>query len=83
MIDGQAVEFYIELKGSHVRRAIDQIETTIRQLSAGQNTLPKTCYIISSSFPKIHTLVQREKVRFLKQYKAKLVIKNNCIEHQV
>ena len=41
------VEYFVELKGCQVRHAIDQLESTIKAVSADSRKLEKHCFVIS------------------------------------
>ena len=66
---------FIELKGTDVSHAIDQLETTIRNPLFNDNSLVKKfARIIARSFPssKGDPLVERARIRFKQQYQCEL-----------
>ena len=75
-------EIYIELKGSDVKHAIEQLATTIQQLTENM-AASKLCFIASTRCPINSTQIQNFKQKFKKNYKAKLIIKNGEIIHTV
>ena len=78
-------EIYVELKGSDVKHAVEQIATSIKQLTDNMQLL-KLCFIAfiaSTRCPINSTEVQNIKKKFKKQYQAKLIIKNGAIIHKV
>ena len=74
-------EIYIELKGSDVKHAVEQIATTIQKL--GLNMSAAICFIASTRCPINSTQIQNLKKKFRKNYNAKLTIKNGEIVHKV
>lgn len=78
--DGQ--EIYIELKGSDVKHAVEQLATTIQKLT-NNISASKLCFIASTKCPINSTQIQNIKKKFKQKYKAKLTIKNGEIVHKV
>ena len=74
-------ERYIELKGSDVRRAFEQIENTI--IRVGVNTLERKLYIISTRCPLASTEIQQKQKYFRSRYQARLTVKNLLHEDDV
>ena len=81
LLDGQ--ELYIELKGSDVRHAVEQIVESINQLTCHQQCTFKWCFIASTRCPINSTEIQILKKKFKKNYNAKLIIKNGEIIHKI
>lgn len=75
-------EIYIELKGSDVKHAVEQLATTIQKLTDNIPT-SRLCFIASTRCPINSTEIQNIKKKFKKRYKAKLTIKNGEIIHKV
>lgn len=73
-------EFYIELKGSDVKHAFDQLETTMQKLSDNLYNQPKFCFIISTCCPLDGPQIQIMRKQMHK-YQAKLIIKNREYTH--
>lgn len=71
------IEMYIELKGQDIEHAIQQIETTMRRLSANFRTSPKTSYIICTRSPLSSTEIQHHARQFRSKYNSRLVIKSS------
>lgn len=65
-------EHYIELKGSNVRHAIDQLANTLKLLSREPRIQKKSCYAICSRIPRAGTDTQIVKKRFRALYSARL-----------
>jgi hypothetical protein len=72
----KTLEIYIELKGSKILDAIEQLEATIKQLSDHPAKQEKVCIIISTRCPLSTPEIQKFKLRFKKTYNAKLEVKN-------
>ena len=72
LINQQGIEHYVELKGSDVRRAFQQIEETIKQV--GVNTQQRKAFIISTSCPMHGTEIQQKQKDFKKKYHTKLIL---------
>jgi hypothetical protein len=69
------VEIYVELKGKGVEHAIKQIESTIKLLSSNPKKTKKFCFVICSKVsPKARTSVQNSKIKFKKDFNAKLKV---------
>ena len=75
-------EIYIELKGSDVKHAVEQIATTIQKLGSDSSAF-KLCFIASTRCPINSTQIQNLQKKFRKKYNAKLTIKNREIVHKV
>lgn len=72
----KTLEIYIELKGSKISHAIDQLEATLKQLSDDPAKQEKVCIIVSSQCPLTKPEIQKFKLKFKKTYNAKLEVKN-------
>jgi len=72
----KVIEIYIELKGSKILHAIEQLEATIKKLSYDPAKQEKVCIIISTRCPLTTPEIQKFKLRFKKTYNAKLEVKN-------
>lgn len=64
-------EYYVELKGSDVLHAVDQIYTSIKMLH-NDNSLLEGFIIFSNMSPKFSSKIQMAKARFKKDFDAKL-----------
>jgi hypothetical protein len=79
-------EIYIELKGSNVKHAVEQLATTIEHKHIKQLTDKsslKLCFIASTRCPINSTEIQNLKKKFKQKYQAKLTIKNGEIIHKL
>lgn len=74
-------EIYVELKGSDVKHAVEQLSRSIDLLACNCNALIKLCFISSTRCPINSTEIQNLKRKFRQKYKAKLTIKNGEIAH--
>ena len=75
IINEPYIEIYIELKGSDVEHAFDQIENTIKIVSKNYKTVLKYCYIITTRCPITSTQIQVRAKSFKKNYNAVLKVK--------
>lgn len=67
-------ERYVELKGTDVMHAIDQIEATIKRI--GESTDNRHSYVICTGVaPHCTTRIQIKQILFRNKYKSKLLIK--------
>jgi hypothetical protein len=68
-------EIYIELKGSDVKHAIDQLENTILKISSNVKDTNKQCFIIVRSHCPMHNgQIQKNQIFFKKKYKSTLKV---------
>ncbi len=78
LVCSNGVEIYVELKGSKIKNAVEQIESTIRLLSDSGNLkeTKKVCFVVFTHFgpPKLRTDIQNIKSKFKKNYNAKLIV---------
>lgn len=74
-------EVYVELKGSDVQHAVEQIERAIELLSCHCQTLIKLCFISSTRCPINSTKIQNIKKKFKQKHNAKLFIKNGEVSY--
>ena len=63
-------EIYVELKSSKVYHAVEQLEATINKLSANRTRLAKRCFVVFIRSPMTGTDVQKNKVKFQKNFNA-------------
>jgi hypothetical protein len=70
------VEIYVELKGSDIYHAVQQLESTICLLSHNPKSIKKLCFIVSTRVPQQTTTTQQLKSHFKKKYNASFQIKN-------
>ncbi|NEO78051.1 hypothetical protein [Moorena sp. SIO4G3] len=79
LVPTNKVEIYVELKGSKIKHAVEQIESTIKLLSYNPQTIKKLCFVVFTRFgpPKLRTNIQNIKSKFNKKYNAKLIVEKN------
>jgi hypothetical protein len=70
------LEIYVELKGSDVKHAIEQLESTISIISSNPKLARKLCIVVSTRVPRQGTNIQTLQRRFMLRYRATLRIKN-------
>lgn len=71
---------YVELKGSNIEKAYQQICSTIQHLSTTHQGLKRVCRIVASRVPKGGPEVQTLRVKMLKQHKALLEVGTTKLE---
>jgi len=70
-----SIVFYVELKGSDINHAIEQLEATIQYCLNEHNRVnKKECYIVASKFPSAGTSSQVLRKKFFKKNKIQLFI---------
>lgn len=77
--------YFIELKGSNIEKAFNQIVSTINHLESNFIQIPKNNrlgFIVSSKIPKAGTDVNKLKQIFAKNYGKVLEIKNKCLKYR-
>lgn len=79
LIDANDSEHFIELKGRDITHAVEQLESSIRQLSTNKGL--KYSFIVSTRCPLSGTDIQNFKKRFKQGYNSELIIKNLICEH--
>ena len=65
-------EIYVELKGSAVYHAVEQLRATIEKLSDNRAKISKRCFIVFHRNPMIGTDVQKYKAQFRQTFKSGL-----------
>lgn len=75
LIPSDAVEIYVELKGSDIAQAVKQIESTIKLLSENPQKIKKLCFVVSTRVPQT-TSIQQLQSQFKKKFNASFRIKN-------
>lgn len=77
-------EFFVELKGTDVRHACDQLTASIKQLSANPKQKFKHSFVICSRLsPSINTTIQNQIALFKNRFNCKLIIKTRQHEFQL
>ncbi|NEQ56096.1 MAG: hypothetical protein F6K53_01225 [Moorea sp. SIO4A1] len=76
LVCSNGVEIYVELKGSKIAHAFEQIESTINLLSDNPQKIDKRCFVVFTRFglPKGRTNIQIIKSKFNKKYNATLIV---------
>ena len=76
-------EIYVELKGSAVYDATEQLRASLERLSNSSSAWRKRCFIVFSRNPMIGTDVQKFKVEFWNKFKASFVLVRNGHEFKI
>jgi hypothetical protein len=69
-------EHYVELKGSDIGHAVEQLRNSLQKLSRDVARQPKSCYVISSRVPRAGTDIQRFQRQFRSQYGSVLYVRS-------
>jgi hypothetical protein len=72
-----ANEIFVELKGSDIRRACLQLETSINQMTMNLDKDKFAIVVCGRVSPSINTTIQNLKKKFKKKMKASLIIRQN------
>jgi hypothetical protein len=81
VVDWRSREHYVELKGSRVEHALNQLSSTISQLSSTSPTDRVFCWIVTTESPSTQSKFQVLKAKFEKRLNARVVIRTNRCEH--
>ena len=77
-LDAMTNHFFVELKGTDVSHACDQLFATARNASVMPLTKERIGFlIIASKYPRFDTFVRKAKDRAAKEYKAGFHVVNN------
>jgi hypothetical protein len=76
LIPSDEVEIYVELKGSDIVHAVEQIKSTIRLLSDNPQKIKKLCFVVSTRVPRQTTNIQQLQSQFKKNFNASFRVKN-------
>ena len=76
LMPSDEVEIYVELKGSDIVHAVEQIKSTIRLLSDNPQKIKKLCFVVSTRVPKQTTTIQQLQSQFKKNFNASFRVKN-------
>jgi len=70
-------EHFVELKGTDIVHACEQLKSSITQLSTNPQKSEKHSFIIAGKIvPAITTRIQIEKAKFKKQFNCTLIVKS-------
>ncbi len=77
--------FYVELKGSDVNHALEQLMATMQYqfFSSKHTSCEKNCIVVSSRVPQMDPSIQRLIKKCRTQFRATLIIKNQKFEISV
>ena len=76
LIPCDEIEIYVELKGSDIVHAVEQLESTIRLLSDNPQKIKKLCFVVSTRVPRQTTSIQQLQSQFKKKFNASFRVKN-------
>lgn len=75
-------ECFIELKGSDIRHAFEQLKRTIKILG-NSKCINRVSYVISSRNPFSAAEIQVYMLKFRKHYNSELIVNNNNLEVKI
>ncbi len=81
VICNRNIEHFVELKGSDVKHAIEQIEASIKKLSKSPTQKDKWSFVIYFHCPLTTTTVQKYKKIFKKKYNSSLIVERSGFEY--
>lgn len=70
---------YIELKGSDIKHAVEQLKNTIKLLTDNHKDYKKKSYVVSSRVPSSAVDIQKIKVAFMKDLNTTFDVKNKLV----
>jgi hypothetical protein len=76
LIPADDVKIYVELKGSDIQHAVEQIKSTIGLLSENSQKMKKLCFVVSTRVPKQTTSIQQLQSQFKRKFNASFRVKN-------
>lgn len=65
-------DIFVELKGSHVEEAIQQLEATLPQLARKEQSVLLRCYVVHTRFRMPQPDIAKHKLRFKNRFQARL-----------
>ncbi|WP_302368603.1 hypothetical protein [Brachyspira aalborgi] len=78
--DTENIEIFIELKGSDIKKAYEQIITSYKKYSDKSKNPKLYAAIVSSKCPSRDTSIQNKQKELAKIFKSFLFVKNNDLE---
>lgn len=79
--DTKRKEHYLELKGSDIGHALEQIISTINILGKNIYKDSKVSFIICTRHPQMDSKIQKLKKKIMKEYNSKLIVKAKEYSH--
>lgn len=76
LMPSDEIEIYVELKGSDIVHAVEQLESTIRLLSDNPKKIKKLCFVVSTRVPKQTPSIQQLQIQFKNKFNASFRVKN-------
>lgn len=69
------IEHYVELKGSDIHYAVEQLKRTITKVSEDARHGKKCCFIVSTRCPKTSAEIQNIGKKFKKEFNSTFTVK--------
>lgn len=83
MLFNDDFEYFIELKGTDVRHAFEQLRTSINKLSSNARRKPKICFVVTVRTPLSSASIQNARVKFRRDFNSQLIVKNSPCSHTI
>jgi len=81
LIDQSKNEYFVELKGSHIGDAIEQLKASIERLhDSSQRKVELRAYIVAKKFPPSYNTKIQLFDKYLKKYNGILIRRENKFE---
>jgi len=78
------IEHFVELKSSKVKKAVEQLENSIINISSDVKTFDKCAYIVCKGLkPKFKPKIQVNQKKFRESFNCNLVYGENCLEADI
>jgi hypothetical protein len=75
--------YYVELKGSDIEKACDQLSSTLKYCRDRHGKSESICYIVASRVPQAGPSVQNLKAMFIRKFNVQLYVKNQVAEVKI
>jgi hypothetical protein len=74
---------FLELKGSKVEHALNQVENSLKILGLNNKTKRKNAFIVSTRCPLTATELQRKQLKFRRSYNTKLIVNKTPLTYSI
>ena len=83
LINEEQTEHYVELKGSDLSRALEQIQATVQRVSECPKTKSKKAFIVTTRQPKITAKIANLRVSLRRDFRIDLFAGNSPMEAEI
>jgi hypothetical protein len=74
---------FVELKGRDIKKALSQLESTIKITNGRYRNITPLCYVVASSVPASNPAVTQAMIKFRRDLGAQLVVRTREATHQI